>query len=126
MKFIASLPKCFTPAGQNEKGLYLFTDNKSPLARVISPISHPASHQKEWAIALREYRNKNDGSEYPVKIVLKLFEIDETNQDLPRVRIEREIIKGAFASTNRPTIYFAAIPLDRFFWLTYSIFSQSS
>lgn len=122
MKFIASLPKCFKPQGQNEKGIYLFSDNKSDLVRLMSPVSHPASNQKEWVVLIREYRQKSDSTEYPYRLIFKLFEIDDTHSDLAKVRIEREVFKGTFASSNRPTLYFAAFPLERMIWLTYSIY----
>jgi hypothetical protein len=120
MKFISTLPKCFGFTKQNEKGAYLFSDHKSDLIRVTSPTLE--IHDQEWAIVTREYRQKSEQTEYPYRLILKLFPLDETNQNLPKVKIEREIIKGTFASTNRTTIYFAAFSLERLIWLVYSIY----
>lgn len=122
MKFITSLPKVFQFVEQKDNGLYLFQEIKLQNVTVLAPEFH--IYEKEWCVLINEKFQKSDNSKFPIALQFKLFEIDSSNQNLPKVKIEREIIKGRFASTNIPTYYSAAFYLKEMHWILYSVFKK--
>lgn len=120
MKFITTIPKCFSFHSQNERGAFIFYDHKSDLIKLIAPKIE--IHNRLWAVLLSEEKNKAANSEYPIRLRLKLFPIDYSNENLPKATIVREIYKGKFASSKEPTQYFFAQSLNDIQWLTYSVY----
>jgi hypothetical protein len=121
MKFISSLPKVFKFGEQKENGLYLFQENKLQNVTVLSPEFH--IYDKSWCVLINEKFQKSDNTKFPIGLQFKLFEIDLSNNQFPKAKIDREIIKGRFASTNLATYYSAAFSLKEMHWILYSVYA---
>jgi hypothetical protein len=115
MKFVATLPpRQHYVSVPSTSDRYLFEDHLSSALRINSPVPDPFG--QEWVIISSLQKQKADRSEYPYRLVLKLF---EEGTDIVPATLEREIYKGVFTWSYR-AIAFYSFPLDNKIWLSYS------
>jgi hypothetical protein len=102
------------------EGIWLFEDKLTPALRVRSPTPDPWA--KEWVILFSPQHQKSDKSQYPYRLILRLY----PDGDAPNAAITREFYKGVFAWARQPLLAHyvflvepekSTIPL----WITYSI-----
>jgi hypothetical protein len=106
MKILSQLPdrKYFRQIESNPT-IYLFQDRQTTALQIRSPVSDPWG--KNWDVILSPQKQKADNSEYPYRIVMRLY---PSNDGIPAT-IDREYLKGVFASSNRQTMRFYTFPV---------------
>lgn len=109
----------------SEIGNHRFRDCQSKAFEIKSPVPDP--FDQEWTILFSVQKQKSDKSEYPYKLVLRLYP-PKKGELITKGLIEREIFKGVFASSGQPTTSFYALPIESTSqisnWLTYSILTN--
>lgn len=134
MKFICTLPeeKHYQSVQSPTPGKYVWVDKGSSLIRITTPIPNPWG--QKWEILPSIDKAKNDTYQYPNRLILRCFALNENNIDTPQGKLEREIMRGKFAySVNSPSLFFCfpveaneqtynRSPSQR--WLIYSFYSS--
>lgn len=112
MKFICTLPelKHYQPVQSQTPGKYIWVDKGCSLVQVSAPMPNPW-HQK-LVILLTIIKAKNNTYQYPSKLNLRCFPLDETNSDVPAGKVEREIMRGKFAYSVGNPIGFYCFALE--------------
>jgi len=123
MKLIATLPeaKHYRPLQSNSEGRWLFEDKSQSALRIQSPTPTPWGQQ--WKIVLSRQEQKGDGSRWPYRLVLKLFQPD--GEGIP-AELEREQVKGVFAWADHQPLAFYAFPTGPNLWLLYSFYAKGT
>lgn len=119
MKLITTLPsgEHYRLLSQNG-GRWVFEDKLSSAARIHSPVADPWG--KQWKIVLLQQKQKSDRSQYPYRLVLKLFPID--GEGVP-AEFEREQVKSIFAWADyQPLEFYAFTTMRTNIWLFYSFY----
>lgn len=121
VKLIATLPatRHYRSLQSSREGRYVFEDIATPALRIQSPTPSPWGH--EWKMALMRQKQKSDRSEYPYRLVVKLFPLD--GEGIP-AKLEREEVKGVFAWADYQPLAFFAFPTGRNLWLFYSFYKK--
>jgi hypothetical protein len=124
MKIRSRLPsrEHFKAIPSNTEGVWLFEDKLTSALRVRSPIFDPWG--QDWTILFSPQHQKSDKSQYPYRLVLRLY----SDGEAPHATITREFYKGAFAWAGQPLLGHYVFPVapERSsipLWLTYSISS---
>lgn len=132
MKFICTLPeqKHYKSMQSTTPDKYIWIDKASRLLRVITPVPDP--WRQKWVVLPTINTAKNDTYQYPDKLSLRCFAVDEINKDTPFGSIKREIMRGKFAcSQNSPALFYCfALEANeqtqsrslRLQWLLYSFY----
>ena len=121
MKLIATLPeaKHYRPLQSNREGRWLFEDRGTSMFRLISPVAAPFG--QPWKFVFQPQQQKTDRSQFPYRLNIKLFPVDD--EDVPRCECRREVVKGLYAWANCPTVAFYAFPRELGgMWVMYSFF----
>lgn len=117
MKYIASLP----PAKhyrllKSSNGRWTFEDKLTSALRIQSPVENPWG--QAWKIIASMQYQKADRSQYPYRLVLRLFPPD--GDGIPAT-LEREYVKGVFAWSGQEALSFYAFPTERkSLWVFYT------
>jgi len=107
MKFICSLPeqKHYIPVQSPTPGKYIWVDKGSQLIRITTPSPNPWG--QKWEILPSIDKAKNDTYQYPNRLILRCFALNEDNSGTPFGKLEREIMRGKFAySVGSPTLFY--------------------
>jgi hypothetical protein len=124
MKIHGKLPnsKDFVPIESSTLGLYLWRDRQTAAIVIRSP--DPDPWEKNWDILFSAQKQKADRSEYPYRMQLRLYSSSKGQLAV----IDREWIKGVFASSNRANLKFIALTITSKNsipeWITYTIYAQ--
>jgi hypothetical protein len=119
--FKAELPpkKCFFKPIQSAEGKQYWEDAGTKAVRIYCKESDPWS-KALWAIRLGIQNQKSDKTTWPYQVRLMLFPLADNPTAVP-CQIERENIKGIFASAPYPTLAFYAFPAEgQSDWILYS------
>ncbi len=107
MKFLCTLPeqKHYLPMQSTTPGKYIWVDKATSLIRITTSIPNPWGQQ---VIILPSIdKSKNDGFQYPNRLFLKCFPVDESNSSTAQGKLSREIMLGKFTySQNSPMLFF--------------------
>jgi len=118
VKFISKLPDSRNYQLKSGGTRLHFVDRQAPAAQIVSAVPNP--FEGEFKIVMGMQRQKSDRSEYPYRLILRVFPIDD--ESIPRLRLKRESVKGVFAWSGQPTVSFYALPQSRSnLWVFYSI-----
>lgn len=119
MKFIATLPdrKHYLSLDKAQSGRLRFVDKGTSALEIHMPPS--GEWGQLWKIIPSKQKQKGDGSEWPYKLVLRLYEPD--GEGIPAT-IEREHVKGVFAWSYDSPADFYAFTLGQNLWLYYSFY----
>lgn len=112
MKFTCSLPepKHYQALASSTPGKYIWIDKGSSLVQISAPMPNPWN--QKLVILPTIVKAKNDTYQYPSKLNLRCFALDETNLDVPQGKLEREIMRGKFAYSVGNPIGFYCLPLE--------------
>lgn len=132
MKFICTLPevKHYSPLQSQSSGKYLWQDKASSLIRIVAPVPNP--WLQEWVILPTVQKTKTSNSQYPARLDLKCFKIEDPT--IPRAKLIREIDMDKFAYTQNSPALFYCFPFsfsinnqnENSQWLLYSFYYHSS
>jgi hypothetical protein len=119
MKIFGQLPdRKYFQQIESKPDIYLFEDRQTTALQIRSPVPDPWG--QNWDIILSVQKQKADNSEYPYRIVLRLY---PSHDGIPAI-IQREYFKSVFASSNQRTTQFYAFPVASKgipLWVCYSI-----